>query len=276
MKRGLLLIWVVIFFALLVVVGEVSCDEFKKINNIKKELLANLQSITLAIGSDELNRINDFAKRNALMGISQKFGAMVLEDGKCSSGIIFAPILDIQDYNLGEEWEGFCLSGMAMQFFPHSRILGINERIKFSPRASGLAFAREAYRAYMSTPEKRINNQLDLDYELLEKDAQAFQNKLMLFLGGERYRNLVYAQAKKISKEITEADSNILRFPRVYDKRLSVIAGKQPLIPEEESFWMSNFWLHVVFVAIENTSGNNVNNVDDQKKQFIAAVMRVR
>ncbi|MEI6587782.1 MAG: hypothetical protein WCO05_02415 [Candidatus Moraniibacteriota bacterium] len=271
MKRGLLLISVVIFFALLVVVGEVSCDEFKKINNIKKELLANLQSITLAIGSDELNRINDFAKRNALMGISQKFGAMVLEDGKCSSGIIFAPILDIQDYNLGEEWEGFCLSGMAMQFFPHSRILAINERIKFSSKASGLAFAREAYKAYMSAPEKRNDNQIE--YELLEKDAQAFQNKLMLFLGGERYRKLVYAQAKKISKEMMEADSNILRFPCVYDKRLSVISGKQPLMPEEERFWMSSFWLHAVFIAIENTSDSNV---DEQKKQFLAVVMRAR
>lgn len=272
MKRGLFLILIVNFFALLTVVGDVGCDEFKKIDKIKKELLADLQSITLAVGSDELNRINDFAKRNALMGISQKFGAMVLEGGKCSTGIIFAPVLDIQDYNLGEEWEEFCLSGMAMQFFPHSRILAINERIKFSPRASGLAFAREAYKAYMSAPEKRTSNQL-IDYELLEKDAQSFQNKLMLFLGGERYRKLVYAQAKKISKEILAADSNILRFPRVYDKRLSVISGKQPLMPEEERFWMSNFWLHSVFVAIENTASSNV---DDQKRQFLAAVMRAR
>ncbi|MFZ2226424.1 MAG: hypothetical protein WA064_02135 [Candidatus Moraniibacteriota bacterium] len=258
------------FFWSLFFVKTASCDEsFEKRKAIEMEWLKEISRVAASIGSDELNKISLFLNNNAVLGAPHQFGVRALEGGKKRSlAIIFVPVFE-EDCKLSEEWSVFYRSDLAAQFFPDLKVIAINSRIKFSYLAKAMALAKEGHLAYAAIGIN-CKEGCDLYQSFIERDAQSFQNKLMDFWGGSRYRKLVFEEANLIGRVIKKNDNNgfFLPSPKKYDKRLSDIFAK-PYSKEEESFWATSYWIHAVFIAIEkNTDGD----AGEQKMLFLRSL----
>lgn len=259
-----------ICFSVLFFAKTASCDEdFDKRKAIETEWLKEISRVAASIGSDELNKISLFLNNNAVLGAPHQFGVRALEGGKKRSlAIIFVPVFE-EDCKLSEEWSVFYRSDLAIQFFPDLKVIAINSRIKFSYLAKAIALAKEGYLAY-ATIGINCKEGCELYLNFIERDAQSFQNKLMDFWGGSRYRKLVFDEAKSIGQVIKKNNNNgfFLPSPKKYNKRFSDIFAK-PYSREEESFWATNCWIHAVFIAIEN---NTDGDAGEQKMLFLRSL----
>jgi hypothetical protein len=95
----------------------------------------------------------------------------------------------------------------------------------------------------------------------------------MVSLGGEGYTRLAYEEAAKLTKEIEEnaewLQNYSLKEPKEYDERLS-FALWEPVSDEEALFIQKCFWIHTVFIMIENNPG--LGHIAQQKAEFIKSI----
>lgn len=216
------------------------------------------------LGSQEIGRVVSCVERNYLAnGMPRVESVEALENKKYSNLILFVPILK-GERELSENWRDLSFFSPA-QYVSNIKAIVVDGDVRYSQTGKVIVLAREYYRAYSTTDTPLYDEE---SFWLIEKDAQAFQNKFMWFLGGEKYQKLVYAEVRRINNLIDKKKNKelgcFLPEPTVYNKQLIKIFGK-PESQEEESYVQRTLWIDAMFVIIENDA-----SVDDVARQKIA------
>jgi hypothetical protein len=161
-------------------------------------------------------------------------------------------------------WKGI-LFASSVQFIPSMRAIAIDEGVDFSEEGMATMLAREYWVAYCI-----VKGRHDGDTEW---NAYAFLIRCMVSLGGEGYISLIYDEANKLSKEVeanTEgSQKHLLVEPKKYDERLSFVLW-EPASDEEALFMQRCFWIHTIFIMIENDAVSGY--VGKQKAEFIKSI----
>jgi hypothetical protein len=225
------------------------------------------------IDNVKLEEIRDFFKKKVIIGAPRSCGVETLFKNKNKEeNLIIVPVLE-SDVALSDEWKDFYRSKLALEFYPKERILLLNSRIKFGSKSQALALAHEGYDALESIINCGNEEQCAEYYNLMEKDAQIFQNKLAGIIGGQLYRKIVSVEAQKIYIVMERKKNDFGYFlpnPEKYNPKLKKIFGK-PKSKDEEEFIRTNVWVNAVFVAIEKEFSDNVS---EEKELFLKSVFK--
>ncbi len=235
---------------------------------IAQEWRKSISDKAPALGSQEISRVVFCVDINYLAnGMPRVESIEALENKKTSNLILFIPVLK-GERELSKNWRDLSFLSPA-QYVPAIKAIVVDGDVKYSQAGKIIALSREYYRAYA------LSNDLytEEDYWLMEKDAQSFQNKVISFLGGEKYYEFVYAEARRINKKVnnkkTEKLGCFLPEPTAYNKQLIKIFGK-PESREEEIYIQRILWIDAMFVIIENDT--SIVEVGKQKADFLRSV----
>lgn len=232
---------------------------------VNNKWVRNFNKIALKLESQQVNNIVSYFDKRLIVG---KFNSMLkkiepLEKKKVSNPIFLISITD--EDKKDPFWKGVIFLSSPVRFVFSLQAIVIDESAEFGEESMAIAFARECWVAYCAREGK-----YDRDTEW---NAQAFLIRCMESLGGEKYTQLVYTEAKKLAEEIeNNADgwrSHHLAEPTKYDERLTIALWK-PASDEEERFIQRCFWIHIMFIVIENNPG--IGYVAQQKAEFIKSI----
>jgi len=267
MKKVFLANFLLAMVTSLVLMATPGFSEEKESNphaRIAHEWRKSISSMAPVLGSQEISQIVVCVEKNYLAnGMPRVESVEALESKKSANLVLFVPILK-GERDLCESWRGFSYFS-PVQYIPFMKAIIFDGDAKYSQKGKAIVLAREYYRAYSTTDTPLYDEE---SFWLIEKDAQAFQSKFVWFLGGEKYRKLVYAEVKRINEEINNKKNKELGYflpePTVYNKQLIKIFGK-PESREEEAYIQRTLWIDAMFVIIENDA-----SVDDVARQKIA------
>jgi hypothetical protein len=218
----------------------------------------------LALESQQATEIISAIEKKLVIGkFNPKLKKIEASEKKKVSNPIFLILLTEEDKK-DPFWKGMGFAS-AVQYVPAMQTIVIDENAEFSEEAMAIALAREYWLAY-----RAITSKYDDDTEW---NAYAFLIRLMVSLGGENYIYLAHDEANKLVKDIEEnkewLQSYSLREPKEYDERLS-FALWEPVSYEEALFIQRCFWIHIIFIMIENSPESGC--VAQQKAEFIKSI----
>ncbi|MCX6761777.1 MAG: hypothetical protein NTY33_02950 [Candidatus Moranbacteria bacterium] len=224
----------------------------------------SLHDAALGLESQQTSDIVSFIEKRLVMGkFNPKLKKIEALEKKKISNPIFLVLITEEDKK-NSHWKEVKFSSAA-QFIPAIQAIVIDERAEFSEEGMAIMLAREYWIAYYA-----IKGSYDGDTKW---NAYAFLIRCMVSLGGEGYISLVYDEASKLAKEFEENvvgwRSYSLVEPITYDERLS-FALWEPASDEEALFMQRCFWIHIVFIMIENNPG--LGYVAEQKAEFIKSL----
>ncbi|MFZ2188895.1 MAG: hypothetical protein WAV73_05030 [Candidatus Moraniibacteriota bacterium] len=261
--------WIRFFLAMVTVFILVTGDTVycaDKVNQSAKnnKWIKSIHKSISAVESQQAAEIISAVEKKLVIGkFNPRLKKIEASEKKKVSNPIFLVLLTEEDKK-EPFWKGLALFS-ATQFIPALQAIVIDEGVEFSQEAMAISLAREYWLAYCT-----INGSYNSDTEW---NAYAFLTKCMMFLGGESYVSLVYDEAGKLSKEIEESvsgwRSHFLAEPKEYDERLS-FALWEPASDEEVLFLQRCFWIHTIFIMIENNPG--LGHIAEQKAEFIRSI----
>jgi hypothetical protein len=224
----------------------------------------SLNRAILALESQQATEIIGAIEKKLVIGkFNPKLKKIEASEKKKVSNPIFLILLTEEDKK-DPFWKGTGFAS-AVQFIPAMQAIVIDEIAEFSEEAMAIALAREYWLAYCA-----ITSKYDDDTEW---NAYAFLIRLMVSLGGENYIYLAHDEANKLVKDIEEnkewLQSYSLREPKGYDERLSFTLW-EPVSYEEALFIQRCFWIHTIFIMIENSPESGC--VAQQKAEFIKSI----
>ncbi len=261
-----------LFFSEKVIAGSVSDDNlFGKRIEIANEWLGSFNKEFDKINDSKLQEIKDFFSKKVVVAAPRSCGLETLSRNRNKDeNIIIIPILK-SDCTLNKSWKNFYESKTVLEFFLKERFLFINSRIRFGSKSQALAMAHEGYNALESIIDCGDENQCVRYYDLMEKNARIFQNKLTRILGGPLYLKIVNSESKKVYAAMKKGDSSFGYFipnPRKYNPKLEKIFGKTKS-NDERVFIRMNVWVNAVMIAIEKKYSDNVS---EEETLFLKAV----
>ncbi len=246
---------------------------FEKRIEIVDEWLDNFNEELGRIDNVKLQEIREFFKNKVIVGAPRSCGVETFSKNmNKDENLIIVPIL-ASDVTLNEDWKDFYRSKLVLEFSPKERVLLLNSRIKFGKKNKALALAHEGYNALESIINCGDEKLCAEYYDLMEKDAQIFQNDLTMALGGQLYRKIVNAEAQKICAVMEKKKDDFGYFmpnPKKYNPKLAKIFGK-PASKDEEEFIRTNVWINAVFVAIKKAFSDNIT---EEETLFIKSIYK--
>lgn len=249
---------------ILVVSDMAYCGNKVRLSAKDNKWVKSLRVAISALESQQATEIIEVVEKRLVIG---KFNPKLkkieaLEKKKIANPIFLVSINKEEKKN--PFWKGI-LFASSVQFIPSMRAIAIDEGVDFSEEGMATMLAREYWVAYCI-----VKGRHDGDTEW---NAYAFLIRCLVSLGGEGYIPLVYDEAGKLADEI-EANTggsrkHLLVEPTKYDERLS-FALWEPASDEEALFMQRCFWIHTIFIMIENNPGSGY--VAKQKAEFIKSI----
>jgi len=235
----------------------------------KLEWLKLTEDVVRKINCKEADEVFHFLKQSMIAASPNIRGFVFLEAAKTKNWIAIVPLLDA-DKNLSEDWNSLLEKPAVAHFLSEQRAIVVRDDVPFSSVGKALVLLHEGYHAYLFV-KNPYTEQDNREYSYEEVKAHAFQNKVMLLLGGKKYQAILDREVARISDEAKKSGEEIgsvFSYDPNSNPEMASVFG-EPQSPMEKFFTRTSVWIHANFVFLEK---NFKGDVEDQKAVFMRAV----
>lgn len=239
-------------------------DQLALRKSIVDGYITNAEIVANNTNNSQAKTIVKLIRHGLVIAMPNQEGLQVLENYSQSGkpALIIVPLLEKDGKNFNENWKSIQNDkGAGAFYYPEVRTIVLKDNDAISPLWKGIILLHEGNHAgtMMYAPYDWTDLVLFSSAEMLTHE---FENKLLLSLGGEKYRSLLEKEVERI-KMGSDLEGKVPRRTD-YHQEMEGIFG--PAFSErEKDIRETHFWINAVFTFL----GRNFNNPEEKKTAFM-------